>query len=330
MTRQRRVGLFLAITGAAVAIMVVYVALAVFGGDDATVAGGGATATAASVPIARGDLLLLDRDRQRPKAWGRLVVVAPDGARAVGRLTCERVAFSGGAGICLAQARTFPTPTFEARFFDARQRVTGKVAVEGSPSRARVSPDGRYAASTTFVGGDGYATPGAFSTRTRIYDVGAARSLGDLEDYKVVQGGREIDRPDFNFWGVTFTGTGAAFYATLATGSHHYLVRGDAQSRRVTILRDGVECPSLSPDGTRIGFKARVGKPFQWRFHVLDLESGRETALPETHSVDDQIAWLDDRRLAYGIGEEVMTVPADGSAPPRQLLASATNPNRVR
>ena len=36
MTRQRRVGLFLAITGAAVAIMVVYVALAVFGSDDAT------------------------------------------------------------------------------------------------------------------------------------------------------------------------------------------------------------------------------------------------------------------------------------------------------
>ncbi len=142
--------------------------------------------------------------------------------------------------------------------------------------------------------------------------------------------GKTIDKVDFNFWGVTFTGQGAQFYATLGTGSHHYLIKGNGLTKTATVIRDGVECPSLSPDGTRIGFKARVGKPFKWRFHVLDLKTGKETALQETRSVDDQIAWLDNQRLAYGVDEEVMEVPADGSAAPRLMLASATNPNRVQ
>jgi hypothetical protein len=325
MTRRRRLGLFVAITVAAVAVIAAYVVGTVAGGDE-----GGAPVKAQAVRIARGDVLLLDRDRKQPKAWGRVMVLGADGHRRLSTLTCERVAFAAGSGICLAQARSFPTPAYEARFFDADQRVTGKVSVPGSPSRARVSPDGRYAAATTFVGGDGYATPGAFSTRTRIFDVRAAKEIGDLEDYKVLQDGRRIDREDFNFWGVTFTGQGQEFYATLGTGSHHYLVRGDAATKTVDVVRDGVECPSLSPDGTRIGYKARVGKPFQWRFHVLDLKTGRDTALQETHSVDDQIAWLDDRRLAYGFGEEVLTVPADGSSAPKALLAAATNPSVVR
>jgi hypothetical protein len=39
---------------------------------------------------------------------------------------------------------------------------------------------------------------------------------------------------------------------------------------------------------------------------------------------------MDDKTLAYGVDEEVMEVPADGSAAPRVLLTGATNPNRVR
>ncbi|MCW2984255.1 MAG: hypothetical protein JWR63_1825 [Conexibacter sp.] len=328
MTRQRRVGLFVAITAVTVVVIVGYVVIAALGSgkSDPTIP----AASAPAVRIAKGDMLLLDRDRKHPKAWGRLVIIGPSGRRQLGKLTCQRVAFAAGAGICLAQSRSLPTPAFEARFFDARQKVTGKVSMPGSPSRARVSPDGRYAASTTFVGGDGYANPGAFSTRTRVYDVAAAKSLGDLEDYKVVQDGKTLEQRDFNFWGVTFTGQGARFYATLGTGDHHYLVKGDPATKQVTVVRDGIECPSLSPDGTRIGFKARVGKPFQWRFHVLDLRTGKETEVNHDGSIDDQIAWLDDKTLAYGDGEEVMEVPADGSAAPRQLLAAATNLNRVR
>jgi WD40 repeat protein len=327
MTRQRRVGLFLAITAIAVAVIVIYVGVTLLSSsdDDATVRGAGPAAGR----IAKGDLLLLDRDRKHPKAWGRLVLIGRDGERRIGKLACERVAFAGGSGICLAQARSFPAPSYEARLFDADEKVTAKIDVPGSPSRARVSPDGRYAASTTFVGGDSYTNPGAFSTRTRVYDVQAGESLGDLEEYTVTKDGKVIDAQDFNFWGVTFTGISAQFYATLGTGKHHYLVRGNALTQQVRVIRDGVECPSLSPDGTRLAFKARVGSPFQWRFHVLNLETGKETALEETRSVDDQISWLDDRTLAYGVDEEVMEVPADGSSPPRRMMAGATNPSRV-
>jgi hypothetical protein len=328
MTRQRRVGLFVAVTAIAMTVIAVYLGIALINNskDDDSLPG----ASAPAVKIVKGDMVVLDRDRKHPKAWGRLVIIGNDKVRRLGKLSCERVAFAAGHGICLSQARSLPTPTYEARLFDANQKVTGKLSVPGSPSRARVSPDGRYAASTTFVGGDGYANPGAFSTRTRVYDVAAGKSLGDLEDYKVTHDGKTIDKVDFNFWGVTFTGQGAQFYATLGTGSHHYLIKGDAMAKTATVVRDGVECPSLSPDGTRIGFKARIGKPFKWRFHVLDLKTGKETALQETRSVDDQIAWLDDKRLAYGVGEEVMEVPADGSAAPRLMLASASNPNRVQ
>ncbi|HEV7495892.1 hypothetical protein [Baekduia sp.] len=328
MTRQRRVGLFVAITAIAVSVIAVYLGITLVNNSK----GDGALpdASAPAVKIVKGDMVLLDRDRKHPKAWGRLVIIGAGGRRQLGKLTCERVAFAAGHGICLAKAHSLPTPTYEARFFDADQKVIGKISVPGVPSRARVSPDGRYAASTTFVGGDGYTTPGAFSTRTRVYDVASGKSLGDLEAYKVTLNGKSINKADFNFWGVTFTGQGAQFYATLGTGNHHYLIKGDAATKQATVIRDGVECPSLSPDGTRIGFKARVGSPFQWRFHVLDLKTGKVTALQETQSVDDQIAWLDDQRLAYGVGEEVKEVPADGSAPPRPFLASATNPNRVQ
>jgi hypothetical protein len=328
MTRQRRVGLFVAITVLAVVVIAVIVVTAALkdDGSDSSLP----DSSAPAVRIKNGDLLLLDRDRKHPKAWGRLVVVGPDGQRRLGALTCERVAFQGGSGICLAQAHALPTPTYEARLFDADEKVTAKISVPGSPSRARVSPDGRYAASTTFVGGDGYANPGQFSTRTRIYDVRAGRSLGDLEDYTVLLNGKAFNKQDFNFWGVTFTGRGTEFYATLGTGQHHYLVHGDAGTKRLTVVRDGVECPSLSPDGTRIAFKARVGDPFQWRFHILDLQSGKETALPGSESIDDQIAWLSDHELAYGEGEEVFSVADDGTSQPKLFMKSATNPNRVR
>jgi hypothetical protein len=327
MTRRRRTALFAGICGLAVAIIAIYVGVTVLaGGDDPTLPRTGA----APVPIDKGDMLLLDQDRKHPKAWGRLLVVGPDRRRRIGSLTCARVAFAGGTGICLAQSRTLPAPAFQARLFDREEHVYAKLDVPGTPSRARVSPDGRYAASTTFVGGDAYTNPGQFSTRTRIFDARAGRAMGDLEDYTVTLNGRPLHDQDFNFWGVTFTGDGAKFYATLGTGSHHYLIRGDAATRQAVVVRDGVECPSLSPDGTRIGFKARVGHPFQWRFHVLDLKTGRETALPGTRSVDDQIAWMDDKTLAYGVDEEVVQVPADGSASPRVLLTAATNPNRVR
>lgn len=279
-------------------------------------------------------MVIVSLDRSKPKTYGEAAVVPGADPRATRRLMtlkCSRVAYAAGTGICLAEKLpSTPVPTFQATFFDAQQRATGSVDIPGDPSRARVSPGGTYAAATTFVSGDSYAPDSKFTTRTFIFDPQHARTIADLEDFTITRGGRTIKDRDFNFWGVTFDGDSGRFYATLATGAHHFLVKGDIATRRASVVRDGVECPSLSPDGRKIAYKARVGNPWQWRFHVLDLKTGNVTALPEERSVDDQIEWLDDRRLVYDRDEVVMQVAADGKTPPQPFLPAANSPGLVR
>lgn len=279
-------------------------------------------------------MVIVSLDRSKPKTYGDAAVIPRGDPRAPRRLMalkCARVAYAAGTGICLAEKLpSKAVPVFQATFFDARGHVTGSVDIPGNPSRARVSPGGRYAASTTFVSGDSYAPQSKFTTRTLIFDPSTARVLANLEDFRVERHGRRIRERDFNFWGVTFDGDSGRFYATLATGTHHFLVKGDLATKTAVVLRDGVECPSLSPDGTRIAFKARVGKPWQWRFHVLALKTGDVTALPEQRSVDDQIEWLDERRLVYDRDEVVMQVAADGRSDPQPFLPAANSPVVVR
>src|SRR5687767_4134689 len=98
--------------------------------------------------------------------------------------------------------------------------------------------------------------------------------------------------------------------------------------------------PSLSPDETRVAFKKRVdggSGSIQWRPHVLDLATLVETSLAETRNVDDQIEWLDDGRVLYGLPDEapgaisnVWALPADGSGAPRLFLAQASSPAVAR
>jgi Tol biopolymer transport system component len=96
-------------------------------------------------------------------------------------------------------------------------------------------------------------------------------------------------------------------------------------------IHGDVECPSLSPDGTRIAYKKRVGAGGKrWRPYVLDLQTMRETPLAETHSVDDQAEWLDDRHVLYGLDESIWAVPADGSGRPAAYARQADSPAVVR
>jgi Tol biopolymer transport system component len=94
------------------------------------------------------------------------------------------------------------------------------------------------------------------------------------------------------------------------------------------VIAEDVECPSLSPDATRLAFKLRKGG--SWRLHVLDLKTGRRTPLAETRSVDDQVEWLDDGRILYGYQGDVWVVPADGKGRPRVYLNDALSPAVVR
>jgi Tol biopolymer transport system component len=141
--------------------------------------------------------------------------------------------------------------------------------------------------------------------------------------------------PEFNFWGVTFAQDSNLFYATLRNGNTTYLVQGDIVARKLTVLHENVECPSLSPDGTRIAFKKRVAH--RWQLTALDLATMEETELAEKVSIDDQVEWLDDERILYHKTDydppklvSVFVVPADGSGEPEIFMPNAISPVVVR
>jgi Tol biopolymer transport system component len=214
-------------------------------------------------------------------------------------------------------------PRYAALVLDRELQVQGRVELPGIVSRARISPDGRWGATTGFVTGHSYRDKG-FSTSTYLLDMTGASAVADLETFTVTREGRKIDAVDFNFWGVTFARDGGRFYATLGTAGKTYLVSGSVGTRRLEVLHEGVECPSLSPDGTRIAFKKRVANT--WRISVLDLATMRETPLSETRSVDDQAEWLDDGHVLYGLEGHVWQVRADGRGRPSRFLADALSP----
>jgi hypothetical protein len=197
-----------------------------------------------------------------------------------------------------------------------------------------MSPDGSLTATTTFVFGDSYANPGQFSTRTLISRASDGGLIADLEQFVLWVDGQRNDSLDRNIWGVTFADNNT-FYATAASGGTTWLVKGDMSARTLTSIRTDVECPSLSPDGTRIAFKKRGDLPANnWRLAVYDLRSGQETLLAETRSVDDQAEWLDSSHILYGLprGEagtatsDIWSVPADGTGEPTVLIHDAWSP----
>ncbi|MGH8994186.1 MAG: hypothetical protein ACRDYV_00310 [Acidimicrobiia bacterium] len=261
---------------------------------------------------------------------------APDGPRVATDLECLRIHVAAGRGLCLSDKGSLFTP-YDIVFLGPDLKARHKESLAGLISRARVSPDGRYGAATVFVTGHSYA-PGTFSTQTTLYDMATGELMADLEGFEVFKDGERIESPDFNFWGVTFANQSGRFYATLSTAGHTYLVRGDMDTERVDVLRDGVECPSLSPDNTRIAFKQRMDSglgPIQWRPAVLDVATLEDHPLAEDRTIDDQIEWLDDATVLYAVdtgfgAPSTWATPADGTGEPRPFLTDADSPAVVR
>jgi hypothetical protein len=315
----------------------VYVVIAATSAKDPTPAtlSGTKQEAARLAPVAAGpqpdSVLVRAVDPERATLEGRIYRVSATGGgtpKALKDPACLRFYEAGGSALCLTVARS--GVDFRAKVLNGDGTVRHTLTLLGVPSRARVSPNGKLGAMTTFVTGDSYTSPGQFSTRTNIVDMVKGRTIVDLEKFTVTKDGKQIRSQDFNFWGVTFARDSDEFYATLATGNHHYLVHGRVSTRTVAVLRDNVECPSLSPDGTRIAYKRRDGKPWHWRLHVLDLRTGADVATAERRPIDDQAEWLDNARVLYGIGTDVFVVPADGSGRAQRFLADAASPSTQR
>lgn len=253
------------------------------------------------------------------------------GPRTASGIRCLRFHTAAGTGICLQAVHGRLRDTYRAAVLDSHLRELRHYDLAGVPTRARVSPDGRSVAWTVFVSGDSYAGT-AFSTRTSVLDTRTWTLDRDLEAYRFFLDDRLHRASDLNVWGVTFADANR-FYATVATGGKTYLVGGDREARTLHALHTNVECPSLSPDGTRIAYKKRVqgaSSDAPWRLYVLDLRTLRESATAERRNVDDQAVWRDGHTLVYSLpgdyGSDLWTVPADGSGKPALALKAALAP----
>jgi hypothetical protein len=271
--------------------------------------------------------------------YGRVAVVAldaPSGARAFTPANCDRVYARQSEAVCL-YAKPGLVTTYRAEVLGADWSVKQSLPLSGVPSRTRISPDSSLVATTTFVTGHDYSSPGTFSTETLVTRIGSKTST-NVESFRLTVDGKQITASDRNVWGVTFLDDDN-FYATAASGDKTWLVKGSLSAKTLTALREDAECPSISPDHTRIAFKTRNGhEKGQWNVAVYDIATGKATILSEAHSVDDQIEWLDDTQVLYGLprsgngpsASDVWTAKADGSGTPQLFIPDAWSPAVVR
>lgn len=180
-------------------------------------------------------------------------------------------------------------------------------------SRARISKDGTAMAWTNFTSNAGYADSGMgykFSTVTYVAQIIDDKPVQtNLEQWALFKDKVKVSAEDLNYWGVTFhPNNSKQFLVTASFQGVHYLAQGDMNTQQMNIIYSGVECPSYSPDGTRIAFKKRLTST-TWAPAILELSTFKETVFNQlAYSVDDQIDWLDSQTLIY----EVMEVPLIG------------------
>lgn len=277
------------------------------------------------------------RNTASGEGYGKIAAVPlddPQGPRGLGDVPCDRVYAAVGMISCMRTIRGIPT-TFETQVLDSKGHPVTTWPLPGVPSRTRISHDG-LVATTAFVTGHSYAT-NSFSTETTIRGTGD-RDYGNLEDFRMLINGSELTAADRNVWGVTFA-SGDSFYATVASGGETWLVSGSLRTKTLKSVVENAECPSISPDGTRVAFKKRrpgVGA-VHWDIAVLDLASGHETLLPLDRSMDDQIEWLDDGTMLFGspregtVGDsDILSIKPVAHAAPQLFIEHAWSPSVER
>jgi hypothetical protein len=336
---RARWGILLVITTLVIAAAGAYAATAFGRFQESRTAASTARVASGTAVLTKGSVLF--RNTAPGQGYGTIGTVPlsdPAGERSLAAVACDRVYGTLENIVCLKTNRGLVT-NFEAVLLNPEWQQTRSWALPGIPSRTRMSPDGSLVSTTVFVSGHAYGTAG-FSTATTITAQQGGGGTGNLEDFALMVNGSRVTAADRNIWGVTFApGDSDTFYATAASSGRIWLVKGSISARTLTAIADGVECPSLSPDGTRIAYKKNTGAPLapHWRVAILDLATGKETVLSEERSVDDQIEWLDDRTLLYGLARDgaagdsdIWQINADPASRASIYIEHAWSPSVVR
>jgi hypothetical protein len=249
--------------------------------------------------------------------------------RQVAGLSCMRLHYAGGRGLCLVQETAENPPTYAAFVFDESFTRGVRFALSGVPTRVRVAPNGRRAAVTTYE--EEERTEGErLATHSIIVDLESGRVLADLREFHV-DGGALLpaaSQEPLDFSSVAFEPDGDRFFATLTTSRERFLVAGSVDQRRLTIVRAGIASEGLSPDGRHLAIKRVIDERGSWQLGVLDLQSGNARDLRQSSSsVDDQVEWWDDRHVLYhdvdGDTTSVWILPVDGVNGPRVAIKDA-------
>jgi hypothetical protein len=261
-------------------------------------------------------------------AHGRVAILAlaPRADRRVTDLSCLRLHYAGGRGLCATYDGDGSSARYVAHVFDHRFIRGARIELDGVPTRIRIAPTASVGAITTYAEEE-TAAGERLASHTRIIDLQTGQSVADLRAFAIDHHSfRPLDGPH-DIASIAFE-DGDRFFATVSTASARYLAAGSLSERRLRTLRAGFANEALSPDGRRLAAKRLDEARGFWRLSVIDLATWAERELPQgTHSVDDQVEWLDDNHLVYhdadGDRTSLWVVAADGSTAPRVLIKDA-------
>ena len=273
---------------------------------------------------------LVFRNLSSDDAHGRVAMLSlrpGELTRHVSPLSCARVHYARGTGLCLVQEQVQGQSAFTAYTFDQTLTRRNRIVLRGVPTRARVSPDGRRATITTFA--EEESPEGErLATDSMIIDVRSGRVIASLRDFQVIHDQQPPITGVIDIGSVAFEDDGDRFFATLSTETERYLVAGSVQERRVTAIRPGIANEALSPDGNHLAVKRLIGDRGFWQLGVIDLRTWTERDLNQgPRSIDDQVEWLDNNHVMYHDTAQDTTalwmLPIDGVSGPSIFVRDA-------
>lgn len=285
-------------------------------------------------------LRIMFRNTAAGQGYGHLASVSlndPGGLRELTQVPCDRVYTNQKVVSCLLVVRGIP-PRYRASLMDNELKPLTEWPLAGIPNRTRVSNEG-LVATTAFVTGHSYASD-SFSTETSIKSLDG-KDYGNLEDFSIMIEGQKLTAADKNVWGVSFVDYNT-FYATVASGGQTWLVLGNLNERRMTAVLQNAECTSVSPDGSKVAYKKRrISRPGEtlvhWDAAVLDIASNKETVIGIESGFDDQLEWLDDQTLLFGLARkdtvgdsDIYSIRAKAGATPELFIEHAWSPSVER